>query len=392
VRSLPPLPLLHAAVFLSSFDRLVIAPLLLVIARDLDVPLSAVTATATAYFVGYGLMQVVWGVVSDHLGRVRTMRLALLLGALACVATAFTAGLEALVLVRLVAGCCFAAIVPGALIYVGDTVPIQVRHAPLTDVMTATALGTAMATVVGAAIAELFSWRAAFVVPGVFVLAVVVLMRRLPEPRAHAPRTGSALAPLLIVLRDRWALVVLLIGFVEGMVLLGVLNYLPAALQVHGMGTTLSGAVTAGYGVAVIVFSWLVKRLSRRTSSARLIAVGGASGVLAYVAFVLDQVLVGVFAGSVLLAGAWAFMHSTVQKWSTEVVPHARAATVGMFASTLFLGSAVWTAFGAGFAADHDFRGYFVVGAGVALVLAVGAFLAWRRYDRSQAEPDAPSP
>ena len=378
--SLRPLRLLHAGVFLSSFDRLVIAPLLLVIARDLDVPLGTVTTMATAYFVGYGMMQVVWGVVSDHLGRVRTMRLALLLAALACMATALAGNVEVLVAMRLVAGGCFAAVVPGVLIYIGDTVPVHLRHAPLTDVMTVTALGMALATVLGAGIAELVDWRAAFAVPGVFVLALVVLMRRLPEPARQVTPARSVLSPLVTVLRHRWAVLVLLLAFGEGMVLLGILNYLPTALQVHGMGATMSGAVTAGYGVAIIGFSRLVKRLSARTSSARLIGVGGCLGVLAYVSLVLDQVLVGVFIASVLLAGAWVFMHSTMQKWATEVVPHARAATVGLFASMLFLGSAVWTAFGAGYAADRDFQGYFVVGGCVMAVLALSAFLARRRY------------
>ena len=37
---------------------------------------------AGAYFLAYGLMQPVWGTVSDRLGRVRTMRLTLLLAGL----------------------------------------------------------------------------------------------------------------------------------------------------------------------------------------------------------------------------------------------------------------------------------------------------------------------
>lgn len=376
-----PLRLLHIAVFFSSFDRLVVAPLLLVIAFDLGVSLPAVTAMATMYLVGYGIMQVAWGMVSDRLGRVRTVRLALLIAAVASFATALAPSLDALVASRLVAGGAFAAVMPGTLIYVGDTVPISRRHGALTDVMMATALGMSTATLVGASMADFVSWRLAFVVPGGFVLGVVVLMRRMPEVRSTTRAVlPSVLARLTTVLRNRWALMVLIFAFTEGMVLLGVLNYLPTALQSRGVSTTMSGVVTAAYGVAIIVFSRMVKRLARRQSSARLMAIGGAFGVVAYVSLVADPDVVGVLVGCILLAGAWAFMHSTMQTWATEVAPDARATMVSLFASALFLGSAAWTAYGADFADREDYVAYFAVGFTVTIVLAVTAVVMRARY------------
>lgn len=377
----PSLRLLHTAVFFSSFDRLVIAPLLLAIAVDLETSLPAVAAMATVYLVGYGVMQIVWGMVSDRLGRVRTIRLALLIAAAAGVVTAAAPTLDALIVSRLVAGGAYAAIVPGALIYVGDTVPISRRHGALTDVMMATALGMSTATLVGAGMADLVSWRMAFAVPGACVLGVVVLMRRLPEPPSptHAVRT-SVLSRLSTVLRNRWALAVLMFAFVEGMVLLGVLNYLPTALQTQGMSTTMSGVVTAIYGVGIIVFSRMVKALAWRLSSTRFIAIGGGFGVSAYIALIADPAVVGVFIGSILLAGAWAFMHSTMQKWATEVTPDARATTVSLFASALFLGSAAWTAFGADYVDRGAYVDYFTLGFAITIALGVAAVTLRRRY------------
>lgn len=378
---MPSLRLIHVAVFFSSFDRLVIAPLLLVIASDLDVSLTAVAAMATVYLVSYGLMQVVWGMVSDRLGRVRTMRLALLLASAASLATALAPTLETLVAARLLAGGAYAAVVPGALIYVGDTVPLTRRHGPLTDIMLVTALGMSTATLVGAGMADLVSWRLAFALPGLLVLGVVVLMRRLPEPPAAASQVRQAvLRRLITVLRHRWALVVLTFAFLEGVTLLAVLNYLPTALQSEGMSTTMSGVVTAAYGAAIVVFSRFVKAMSLHHSSTRLIAIGGSMGVAAYVALVVDQSTGGVLLGSVLLAGAWAFMHSTMQKWATEVVPEARATTVSLFASSLFLGSAVGTAFGADFVANGDFTVYFASGLAVTVALAVTSVVLRKRY------------
>jgi MFS family permease len=61
-------------------------PMLIAIAIGLDAPLASVVQAAGAYFLAYGLMQPVWGMVSDELGLVRTMRLTLLFAGLASVA------------------------------------------------------------------------------------------------------------------------------------------------------------------------------------------------------------------------------------------------------------------------------------------------------------------
>lgn len=74
------LRLLQLAVLNSTTDWFAIAPL---IGLDLDAPLSVVAGMASAYFLAYGLMQPVWGMVSDRIGRVRVMRIALVSAAVA---------------------------------------------------------------------------------------------------------------------------------------------------------------------------------------------------------------------------------------------------------------------------------------------------------------------
>ena len=73
-----PLRLLRAAAFLSNFDRFTVVPMLLTIAAELRASLAEVAAVASLYYLLYGLMQPVWGMLSDRLGRVRVMQLTLL--------------------------------------------------------------------------------------------------------------------------------------------------------------------------------------------------------------------------------------------------------------------------------------------------------------------------
>ena len=89
------LRLLQLAALTSTCDRFAIAPLLVVIGLDMDAPLSAVAGVASAYFLAYGLMQPVWGMISDRIGRVRVMRLSLLGAAVAGVGSVLAPNLLA---------------------------------------------------------------------------------------------------------------------------------------------------------------------------------------------------------------------------------------------------------------------------------------------------------
>ena len=71
------LRLLQGSTFTSNVDRFAIAPLLVPIGLELQASLAAVAAVASGYYLAYGLAQPVWGIVSDRLGRVRVMRVAL---------------------------------------------------------------------------------------------------------------------------------------------------------------------------------------------------------------------------------------------------------------------------------------------------------------------------
>jgi MFS family permease len=68
---------LYLGSFIAYGDRFLIGPVLVVIADDFDVSLGAAAAVATLYLFLYGVLQPVYGVLSDRFGRVRVMRAAL---------------------------------------------------------------------------------------------------------------------------------------------------------------------------------------------------------------------------------------------------------------------------------------------------------------------------
>ncbi|QWZ07133.1 MFS transporter [Nocardioides panacis] len=375
-----PIQLLQLTSFVSTFDRFAMPPMLVVIAHDLGVPLGQIVHAAGAYFLAYGLTQPVWGIVSDSLGRVRTMRLTLLVAGLMTIGSAFAMTPVVLGVARGLAGGFFGSAYPNSLIYLGDTVPAQRRQVEVTRLMVGVALGTAAASVGAGALAELFSWRAAFVVTGVAALVLVVALRSLPEP-PRAPR-GHPLAPLGVVVRSGTARLVLVLAFAEGAVLLGVLTLLPSAVQATGASSTVAGAVTGVYGLAVFGSARLVGRLSRSWHPARLIALGGTAALLACAVLAVSQAPGVAVVVAVLLGLAWAAMHSSLQTWATEVVPDARAAVVSLFAGSLFVGSAAAAVAVADLADGGRYTAIFVATAVLAVPLAVLATWGRSRWRR----------
>jgi predicted MFS family arabinose efflux permease len=84
-------------------------------------------------------------------------------------------------------------------------------------------------------------------------------------------------------------------------------------------------------------------------------------------------------------AGAsWAFLHTTLQTWATEMVPAERATAVALFATSLFLGSAIGTAAAAPLAEAGAYETVFACAAVGAVPVAVVAWWGRRRWDRAR--------
>lgn len=367
-----PIRLLQATAFVATFDRFAMAPMLVAIAADLHVPLGSVVRAAGTYFLVYGVSQPLWGLVSGRLGRVRTMRLTLLLAGLAAVASACVTGLPALAVTRAVAGGLFGAAYPAALIYLGDTVPADVRHQDVTRLMIGVALGTALASMGAGAIAAVATWRAMFLLTGACAVLVAWRLRDLEEPSVRA-RPASAGHPVLRIPRSPMTLFVLCCALAEGAVLLGTLTLLPPAMEHAGTRTAVAGLATGVYGAAVFGFSIPVGHLTRRWPASRLVAVGATAAVLGCAALALSASLPVALTAAILLGLAWTSLHSTLQTWATEVLPEARAVVVSLFAGFLFVGSSLAALLASGYADAGRYGVLFAAAAVLAVPLGVAA-------------------
>lgn len=378
--SRPPLAISLAALT-SSVDRFGISPLLLFIAVDFGVSLAGSVAVASVYFLCYGLSQPVWGLLSDALGRLPVMRIALIGAVLGSLASLVAPGLLTLTLARAVTGAFFGAVVPASITYVGDTSPPRHRQSALSDLMAAIAVGTALATAAAGLVGQWLDWRVMFAVSGALALLSLIPLFRLPEPEREAGVT--MLRGMSLFFRERWALIVVGLAFVEGALVLGLLTLFAPALEHQGVSAGAAGLSVAAYGVATILVSRGVRPLTARWSPARIITLGGMCLVLGLGVVALHQSVPTVIAAALLFGATWALMHTSLQAWVTEVVPLARGLSVAFFAGSLFAGSAAGSALAGPLAEAGQWGLLFGVAAAVALVLTVVSAAARSRYQHN---------
>ena len=114
-----------------------------------------------------------------------------------------------------------------------------------------------------------------FAVTALAAAVLALYIRRLPEPPRAEPERRPVRA-LLRAVANRWVLLVLLLGFVEGVAITGSFTFVaPSVEHATRAGAGLAGTVVAAYGVAVLGFSRVVRPLSARLSTPTLLLIGG---------------------------------------------------------------------------------------------------------------------
>jgi MFS family permease len=383
-REIPVLGLLCAGFFLIDFDLVVINPLLLPVARDFDVSLGVATLALTAYLLLFGLMQPAYGVLSDAIGRVRVLRLALTGLSVGNLLAGFAPNVALLVLGRGIAGAFAAAIIPVTMAYVGDRVAMEHRQRAMATLMSCSALGAAAATIIAGVLTDLVNWRPPVLLVALSAPLLALLYGRLPETAPARAGQPSARQRIGQVLSIGWLRFLIAFTVVEGAAMVGFFNFFNAALQVDGNSILVAGLVTSTYGLAAVAGGIGVRMLDTRLSGAAMFGAGTAALTLGYLVAAVSQSIVAILLASVFAGLALAVGQSALQAWVLEATPpEVRGTAAALVACVVFTGAAVSTAVVSGLASDDRFGQLFTIATVAALVVTVLGTVARARFARA---------
>lgn len=336
-----PLVLLFLLAFLVSVDARILGPVLPSIATSLGDTPGAVGLAMTTYSLSYGTGQLVYGPLSDRLGRIAVVRAAGIGFSLCTVLSALTITRWQFVAARLLAGAFAGAVIPLTLVFIGDTVEYTRRQIVIARFSVLTSMALAFSAAIGGTIAYFVSWRLMLIGYALLALVPVGLMwRAAVAPGVVKPERAS----FLDFLCDVRALRVYVCVCLEGFFMWGTVTYLGAfGVQRHGLTQLAVGLIIALIGVGTMTGGLCMGQIRRRVSEGQLAGAGGAIMATAFL-LLIPRWPWPFFAAAMLLLGLGLVgLHTTLQTRGTEISPTARGKAFSLFAFTLFLGIAVGT-------------------------------------------------
>ncbi|RZA12059.1 MAG: MFS transporter, partial [Proteobacteria bacterium] len=349
--------------------------------------LASASYVITCFSLAYGFSQLFFGPVGDRFGKYLVIAWGSACCALTALLCAIAPSFGMLLVARLLAGATAASLIPLSMAWIGDVVPYDERQPVLARFLLGQILGVSAGVFVGGLAADFFSWRLPFfAVSTGFVLISITLFRlnkRLPDfARIRSQSEGAVLVRMIRefsqVLSARWAKVVLVTVFIEGMFLYGAFAFIATHVHVvHGVPLSQAGLLVMLFGFGGVLFATAAGTLVRRLGEIGLTRWGAIIAGASLLAIGVAPHWTWAIPGCFLTGLGFYMLHNTLQINATQMAPERRGAAVSAFASCFFLGQSLGVGL-AGIIADH-------LGTMPVLVLgAVGMLCVGMNFSRLQ--------
>ncbi|PXY17766.1 MFS transporter [Prauserella coralliicola] len=335
------LALLTTAAFLIFAQIFMVAPILPRLAEVFDTAPGFVGLAVPAYLVPYGAMTLVWGPLSDRVGR-RPVILGSLVAFIALTAaTALVDSAGAFIAMRLATAIGASGVVPIALALIGDLVPFHRRGYALGWLFGGMAGGMAAGAAGGALGAPLLGWHGLFLtasVSGLMLLTVALaVLPATPRPTTVPPLRAVA-AGYVALLRHARGQRTYGYVLINAVLHSGIYTWLGVYLhQRFGLGELGIGLTLLGYGIPGLLLGPVIGRLADRYGRARIIPAGLAVGAVCALLLAIPLPLLAVQASIITLSLGYDMTQPPLGGIVTDLPGH-RGQAMGLNVFTLFTG------------------------------------------------------
>lgn len=363
--------LLACAAFASSAALRLVDPMLPALATDFRTSVGGAAIVVTATGLAYGLLQLLFGPLGDHYGKLRVLTFACLASTVGAVACAASPSLDLLALARALNGATTAALIPLSLAWIGDAVSMEHRQATLARFMTGQIIGLVSGHAIGGFFAEHLGWRWGFVfLAGLYLVVGLLLLAALRGQHAASAAPARVPGRYRLVLGQAHGRFVLALIFVEAIATFGIMTFIPAYLhQRFGLSLFHAGLVVAAMGLGGLGYTLFAAHWVRALGPRRLARLGGLLLGLAFLILALAADWGwGVLACGLLGLGFYQ-LHNTLQTLASQMAPQARGTALSLFAFCFFLGQAAGAGLGAP-VVDHLGAHWLFLAAAMTLPLA----------------------
>lgn len=314
------------------------------LAREWALTPSDAALAVSAATLGLALMVLPWASIAERIGRLESMRIAVLssvvLALLACVAPSF----EVLLVLRFLGGAALGAVPALAVAAIHDRVGGAAATAAAAAYVSGTTLGGAAGRLIAGPLASVVGWRLSLLVVTV-VCAIAALAFVLLAPRGGAvarAASGGWRSKTARVLRDPVLLAVALQTFFVVGVFVAVYNYLAFRLEAapFALPPALVSLLFVTY-LAGTVSSRLAGRWAPRIGPRVLMRIG-IGAMIAGLLVMLSSAVVVVVAGLVVFSAGFFAVHATGASWTgAHAAPSLRGHAGAVYTIAFYAGSGV---------------------------------------------------
>ncbi len=378
--------MLSFGVFGAQNAALIVPPLLVEIAGDLEISVPVAGQLATATFAAWAISVVSVGPLSDSFGRRPVMLLGLLILTVSVIGSVFAPNLWVLLALRVATGMGGGMLPPNAVAALSEVISPARRAQAVGALVSVNVLSAALGVPLIALLADWRDWRFAFLVSGL-LLASALLTNWLwfPADSKERVRNFAFFSRFRSLVSLRYFQVSVVVNATHRMAFWGIVSYFAAYLiytyevsvgyVALPLAITAIGQVTGSYSSALVVRNRYRFQLVAVTSLG-----GGACGLLL---FALDLHLWVAVAAATVGTGLLSVTFPTLVSISTQYSGESRATGVGLLGLSNQGGGVLGAALAGLLLASVGYEGigYMCLGVTIVSAMATGLF-GWRARDQ----------
>ena len=370
---------LGLTVFATISAILIVPPLLVEIATDLEISVAVAGQLATATFAAWAVMGVSGGPLSDSFGRRPVALVCLAVLSASILGAAFAPNLETLLALRVLAGLGGGAIPPNIVGAVSDVISPARRAQAVGALLSIQGLASAISVPLVAALADLDGWRLPFIVyGGVLVAALLANWIWLPKGQGERVRNWAYLSRYRSLVSMRFFRVAVAVNIMQRIAFWGTISYFAAYLintfdlsvgfVALPLAVAAAGQMVGTYGAAFVA--------NRKYRAAIIAAAAVAGGGFGFALFSVDLGLWATVAVATLSTGLLSVTFPILIAASTEYSGESKATGVGLMGFSNQSGGMLGAAIAGALLANIGYEaiGYMCLVATIVSALLTGFF------------------
>ena len=373
--------ILGLAGFISAADNWVVSSVLPAIASGFGVSIAQVGIILTAYLIPYGIMQPVYGFISDRLGKGKILRWIVCGLAVGTAGCALASSLWLLCFWRIITGFFAAGIIAVSLALIGDMVSPQERQRYVGKFMGIVFLGQGLSVGIGGFFANFFSWRLAFIFFSGLAFFSAVLLKKIPQGMFSSSGGGNFLLETWRVCLTPKGRIIFPLAFFTGFLLLGLYNYLGAFLnEVVGLSYLQVGLVVMLYGFACLFAGSRMGMVGKRISHQKTIMAGGCLALAAALLLKFFPYWPAGVLATISLGCGYIFIQSTLATIAFDVASESKGLPSALVGLGLFGGGGLGAVLGSVLLAHWGYPSLWLCfGSGILLFVLVSVKLRFNQ-------------